>query len=148
MAAAPLSNRARSSCAFMVNTILPSRMPRGTIAGRAGLARSRAGERSGVSPQRRLGGAGLFDMSASQAFKAGVASHHVHAALRARRSDFKTGQCMLPCQAGTLLVPPSSVINRLEVVDNDCHQRRMARWIASLSIIALCCRSRRESRVK
>jgi hypothetical protein len=61
-------------------------------------------------------------MPASQAFKAGVAFHHVHAALRARRSHFKTGQCMLPCQAGTLLVPPSSVINRLEVADNDCHQ--------------------------
>jgi hypothetical protein len=27
-----------------------------------------------------------------------------------------------PCQAGTLLVPPSSVIDRLEVVDSDCHQ--------------------------
>jgi hypothetical protein len=75
-------------------------MPRGMIAGRAGLARSKAGERSGVEPQRhlwdgRLGDDRLFDMSAAQAFKAGVVFHHVHAALRARWSDFKTSQYML-----------------------------------------------------
>ena len=69
----------------------PSSMPRGP----GGPPRSKAGERSRVEPQRRRGGDRLFDMSASQAFKAGVAFHHVHAALRARRSDFKTSQCML-----------------------------------------------------
>jgi len=85
----------------MVNTILPSadlakRKPRGMLAGQADLPRSSAGERSGVEPQRRLGDDGrLLDMSASQAFKAGVDFYHVHAALRARWSDFKTGQWVL-----------------------------------------------------
>jgi hypothetical protein len=54
-----------------------------------------ARERSGVKPQRRPGDGRLFDMSASQAFKAGVVFHHVHAALRARRADFKASQYML-----------------------------------------------------
>jgi hypothetical protein len=85
----------------MVNTILPSanlakRKPRGMIAGHAGLPRSSAGEQSGVEPQRRLGDDDrLLDVSASQAFKAGVDFHHVHAALRARWSDFKTAQWVL-----------------------------------------------------
>ena len=110
--------------------------------------RSKAGERSGVGPQRHLGGDGLFDMSASQAFKAGVAFHHVHAALRARRSDFKTAQCVLPCQAGTWLAPPSSVVNRLEVADNDCHQGARRGGSLRYPLLLSAAGSRRESRVK
>ena len=60
-----------------------SSMPRGP----GGPPRSKAGERSGVGPQRRRGDDRLFDMSASQAFEAGVAFHHVHAGHGGRISE-------------------------------------------------------------
>jgi hypothetical protein len=97
MAAAPLESSPhilRLSW-LTLSYLATSSTPRGMIAGQAAFSVQRRRERSGVEPQRRLGGDRLFDMSASQAFKAGVAFHHVHPALRARWPDFKTGQCML-----------------------------------------------------
>jgi hypothetical protein len=60
-------------------------------------------------------------MSAPQAFKAGVDLDHVHAALRTRWPDFKAGHVPLHVRRELLLVPPGSVMDRLQAAGDDCH---------------------------
>jgi hypothetical protein len=160
MAAAPSRIGHAHPASFMVNTILPcarscqaqaarnDRGPRGPAA----FKRRRTVRRRAAAPPwgRR---------QASRRVRiAGIQGGRRFSPCSCRTSGTVVGlqnsSMGAPCQAGALLAPPASVIDRLEVVDSDCRQG--ARRNGSLRyplfyifIIALRCpESRRELRVK
>jgi hypothetical protein len=165
MAAAPSRIGHAHPAPFMVNTILPSADLAKRKSCQTQAARNDRGPRGPAAfkrrrtVRRRAAAPPWGRRQASRRVRiAGIQGGRRFSPCSCRTSGTVVGlqnsSMGAPCQAGALLAPPASVIDRLEVVDSDCHQG--ARRNGSLRyplfyifIIALRCpESRRELRVK